>query len=180
MHPHYICLSAGPSHTQIKGPDVVDIAKNYKFECTSECLPSCRYVLSMDTKTVKGGVIELTVDHRVNSVTLKCTAENTASRETATAMKTVQIKGRAAIKVVLHAYSQLTLTLSTVMWASFLSLWCVQAQVATCALVLRALRLRCCCWPSSLLLHSYCDAAAGGRWWLLWASATVRGTYVLL
>lgn len=113
-HPRYICLSAGPSHTQIKGPDVIDIAKKYKFVCTSECLPSCRYVLSVDTQTVKGSVIELTADHRLNSVTLKCTAENTASRETAAAVKTVQIKGRAAIKVVLRAYSQLAPTLSTV------------------------------------------------------------------
>lgn len=108
MHPHYVCLSAGPSHMQIKGPDVIEIAKKYKFVCTSECLPSCRYVLSVDTQTVKGAVIELTADHQLNSVTIKCTAENTGSRETATAVKTVQLKGRAAIKVGLCANAQLS------------------------------------------------------------------------
>ncbi len=91
-------LSAGPSEVQIKGPDVIDIAKKYKFVCTAECLPSCRYVSSVEGQTVRGNVIEVTVDHPLKSVTLKCEAQNTASRKTTTALKTVQITGRYAMK----------------------------------------------------------------------------------
>ncbi|XP_044042272.1 uncharacterized protein LOC122871337 isoform X2 [Siniperca chuatsi] len=83
----------GPSEVQIKGPNVVEIAGKYKFMCTAECLPSCRYVFSVDSQTVRGNVIEITVDHPLKSVTLKCEAQNTASRKTATIIKTVQITG---------------------------------------------------------------------------------------
>ncbi|XP_078021406.1 mitogen-activated protein kinase 12b isoform X2 [Epinephelus lanceolatus] len=88
-----IAVTSGPSEIQIKGPDVIEIAEKYKFECSAECLPSCRYVSSVDTKTVRGNVIELMVEHPLKSVTLKCEAQNTASRKTATASKTVQVKG---------------------------------------------------------------------------------------
>ncbi|XP_073336547.1 mitogen-activated protein kinase 12b isoform X2 [Pagrus major] len=88
-----IAVASGPSDIQIKGPDVIDIAEKYKFECTSECRPSCRYVSSVDGQTVRGNVIELTVEHPLKSVTIKCEAQNTASRKTATAFKTVQLTG---------------------------------------------------------------------------------------
>lgn len=87
-------LSAGPSDVQIKGPDVIKIAEQYKYVCTAECVPSCRYVSSVGSHTVRGNVIELTLDHPLKNVTLKCEAQNTASRRMATALKTVQIAGR--------------------------------------------------------------------------------------
>ncbi|XP_035534403.1 uncharacterized protein LOC118340490 [Morone saxatilis] len=88
-----IAVISGPSEIQIKGPDLIEMSKKYKFVCTAECLPSCRYVSSVDSQTVRGNVIEMTVDHPLKSVTLKCEAQNTASRKTATASKTVQITG---------------------------------------------------------------------------------------
>lgn len=89
----------GPSRSHIKGPGIIDVAEKYKFVCTSECLPSCRYVMSVDSQTVRGNVIELTVDHPLQSVILKCEAQNTASRKTATAFRAVQIRGREALKM---------------------------------------------------------------------------------
>lgn len=53
---------------------------------------------SVDSQTVRGNVIEITVDHPLKSVTLKCEAQNTASRKMATTLKTVQIAGRKAIR----------------------------------------------------------------------------------
>ncbi|XP_051248497.1 uncharacterized protein LOC127358947 [Dicentrarchus labrax] len=88
-----IAVISGPSEIQIKGADVIEMSKKYKFVCTAECLPSCRYVSSVDSQTVRGNVIEMTVDHPFKSVTLKCEAQNTASRKTATASKTIQITG---------------------------------------------------------------------------------------
>ncbi|XP_037617150.1 uncharacterized protein LOC119483142 isoform X1 [Sebastes umbrosus] len=88
-----IAVTSGPSNVQIKGPDVIDIAETYKFVCTADCLPSCRYVSSVDSQTVRGNVIEMTLDYPLKSVTLKCEAQNTASKRTATAVKTVQITG---------------------------------------------------------------------------------------
>ncbi|XP_054480948.1 uncharacterized protein LOC129112753 [Anoplopoma fimbria] len=87
----FIAVMSGPSKVQINGPDVIEIAETYKFVCTSECLPSCRYVSSVNSQTVRGNVIEMTVDHPLKSVTLKCEAQNTASKKTATTIKTVQI-----------------------------------------------------------------------------------------
>ncbi|XP_068572867.1 protogenin A-like [Cebidichthys violaceus] len=87
----YIAVISGPSKVQIIGPDGIEIAEKYKFVCTAECLPSCRYVSSMNGQTVRGNVIETMVDHPLKSVTLKCEAQNTASKRTATASKTVQI-----------------------------------------------------------------------------------------
>lgn len=89
----FLFLSVGPSHIHIEGPGVIDVAEQHKFVCTSECLPSCRYVLSVGSQTVRGNAIELTADEPLQSVTLKCEAQNTASRKTATALRTVQIKG---------------------------------------------------------------------------------------
>ncbi|XP_022045047.1 uncharacterized protein LOC110947989 [Acanthochromis polyacanthus] len=88
-----LAVTTGPSHVQIKGPDVIEIAEQYKFECAAECHPSCRYVSSVDGQTVRGNVIEMSVDEPHKSVTLKCEVQNTASKKTATALKTVQIKG---------------------------------------------------------------------------------------
>ncbi|XP_023121893.1 uncharacterized protein LOC111565848 [Amphiprion ocellaris] len=86
-------VMTGPSQVQIKGPDIIEIAERYKFECAAECHPSCRYVSSVDGQAVRGNVIEMSVDEPLKSVTLKCEVQNTASRKTATALKTVQIKG---------------------------------------------------------------------------------------
>ncbi|XP_034382385.1 uncharacterized protein LOC117726296 [Cyclopterus lumpus] len=86
-----IAVISGPSQVQIQGPDVIEIAEKYKFVCTAECLPSCRYVSSVNSQTVRGNVIDITVDHPLKSLTLKCEAQNTASKRTATALKTVQI-----------------------------------------------------------------------------------------
>ncbi|XP_029317927.1 uncharacterized protein LOC115028335 isoform X2 [Cottoperca gobio] len=88
-----IAVTYGPSEVHIKGPDVIAISEKHKFVCTAKCLPSCRYVSSVNSQTVRGNVIEMTVDHPLKSVTLKCEAQNTASRRTATALKTVQISG---------------------------------------------------------------------------------------
>ncbi|KAM8739676.1 uncharacterized protein AB9X84_019783 [Acanthopagrus schlegelii] len=88
-----IAVATGPSEILIKGPDVIAIDEQYKFECTSECRPSCRYVSSVDGQTVRGSVIELTVEHPLKSITIKCEAQNTASRKTATALKTVRLTG---------------------------------------------------------------------------------------
>lgn len=73
IYPYSIFLSAGPSHIQVEGPD---------------------------SQTVRGNVIELTVDHPLKSVILKCGAQNTGSRKKTTALKTVHVKGREAIKMV--------------------------------------------------------------------------------
>ncbi|XP_068443122.1 uncharacterized protein [Clinocottus analis] len=62
-----IAVISGPSQVQIKGPDVIEIAEKYKFVCSAECLPSCRYVSSLDSQTVRGNVVELTVDHPLKS-----------------------------------------------------------------------------------------------------------------
>ncbi|XP_042259726.1 carcinoembryonic antigen-related cell adhesion molecule 2-like isoform X1 [Thunnus maccoyii] len=83
----------GPTEVKIKGPDVIEIEETSKFVCTAECLPSCRYVLSVDSQTVRGNVVEITMEDPFKSVTLKCEAQNTASRKTATALKTVRRKG---------------------------------------------------------------------------------------
>ncbi|XP_031162382.2 uncharacterized protein LOC116054784 isoform X1 [Sander lucioperca] len=88
-----IAVASGPSEVQIKGPDVIDIAKKYKFVCTAECLPSCRYVSSVDSQTVRGNMIEIAADYLLQSVTLRCEAQNTASKRTAAAVKTVKIAG---------------------------------------------------------------------------------------
>ncbi|XP_059181871.1 uncharacterized protein LOC131960631 [Centropristis striata] len=87
-----VAVMLGPSEIQIKGPDVIELAEKYKFVCTAKCLPSCRYVSSVGSQTVRGNTIEMTMDQPSKSVTLKCEAQNTASRRTATALKTVQIK----------------------------------------------------------------------------------------
>ncbi|KAM7378026.1 hypothetical protein PAMA_013091 [Pampus argenteus] len=88
-----INVTSGPSQVQIKGPDVIEIAEMSKFVCTAECRPSCRYLSSVDNQTVSGNVVEITVDHPLKSVTLKCEAQNTASRKMSSAFKTVRIKG---------------------------------------------------------------------------------------
>ncbi|XP_038594857.1 uncharacterized protein LOC119918283 [Micropterus salmoides] len=90
-----IAIMYGPSEVQIQGPDTIEIAEKYEFVCTAECLPSCRYVMTVDNQTVRGNVIEMTVDRSLKSVTLKCEAQNTASKKTATAFKTVQMAGSA-------------------------------------------------------------------------------------
>lgn len=89
----FLLPSVGPSRIHIEGPGVIDVAEQHKFVCTSECLPSCRYVLSVGSQTVRGNAIELTADEPLRSVTLKCVAQNTVSRKTATTLRTVQIKG---------------------------------------------------------------------------------------
>ncbi|XP_035003437.2 uncharacterized protein LOC118101631 [Hippoglossus stenolepis] len=88
-----ITVITGPSKVQIEGPDIVEIAQKYKFMCSAECLPSCRYLSSVDGQTVRGNVIEIRLDHPLKSFTLKCEAQNTASRRTATVLKSVQVKG---------------------------------------------------------------------------------------
>ncbi|XP_034719388.1 uncharacterized protein LOC117938705 isoform X1 [Etheostoma cragini] len=88
-----MAVAYGPSEVHIRGPDVVEIAKKYKFVCTAKCLPSCRYVLSVDRLTVRGNMIEIAVDYTLRSVTLRCEAQNTASRRTATTVKIVHIAG---------------------------------------------------------------------------------------
>ncbi|KAK5848797.1 hypothetical protein PBY51_008489 [Eleginops maclovinus] len=84
-------VTSGPSEIHIKGPDVISISEKQQFVCSAECQPSCRYVSSVNSQTVRGNMMEVTVDHPLKSVTLKCEAQNTASRRTATATKTVQI-----------------------------------------------------------------------------------------
>lgn len=81
---------------------MIEIAEMSKFVCTAECLPSCRYVLSVDSQTVRGNVVEITVDHPLKSATIKCEAQNTVSRKTATALKTVRIKGRSTQNGIIH------------------------------------------------------------------------------
>ncbi|XP_069375406.1 mitogen-activated protein kinase 12-like isoform X2 [Paralichthys olivaceus] len=88
-----IGVITGPSKVQIEGPDIIEIAKKYMFVCSAQCLPSCRYLLSVDGQTVRGNVIEIRVDHPLESVTLKCEAQNIASRRTGTVLKTAQVKG---------------------------------------------------------------------------------------
>ncbi|XP_026220034.1 uncharacterized protein LOC113164776 [Anabas testudineus] len=88
-----INVTSGPSEVQIKGPDTVGIAETHRFTCTAECLPSCRYLSSVDNQTVRGNVVEMRVDHPLKSVSLKCEAQNTASGKTATAFKTIKIRG---------------------------------------------------------------------------------------
>lgn len=88
-----ISVMVGPADVQIKGPDVIEVAEKSKFVCSAVCLPSCRYVFSVDSRTVRGNVVELTVEHPLKSVTIKCEAQNTATRKSATAIKTVQIRG---------------------------------------------------------------------------------------
>ncbi|CAB1414295.1 unnamed protein product [Pleuronectes platessa] len=46
-----ITVITGPSKVQIEGPDVIEIAQKYKFTCSAECLPSCRYLSSVDGQT---------------------------------------------------------------------------------------------------------------------------------
>lgn len=135
IYPCSIFLSAGPSHIQIEGPDVIDIAEKYKFVCTSECLPSCRCVTSVDSQTGRGNVIELMVDHPLKSVNLKCEAQNTGSRKTVTALKTVHVKGREAIKNGLM-YILLPHIHCCYLTCILVTFSCVQVQIATCALVL--------------------------------------------
>ncbi|TNN29962.1 hypothetical protein EYF80_059888 [Liparis tanakae] len=86
-----IGVISGPQQVQIHGPDVIEIAKNYEFSCAAECRPACRYVSSVDSRSVRGSVIRISVDRPLASVTLRCEAQNTASKRTATAVKTVQI-----------------------------------------------------------------------------------------
>ncbi|XP_056281026.1 uncharacterized protein LOC130200617 [Pseudoliparis swirei] len=88
-----IAVISGPQQVQIHGPDVIEIAQKYEFECAAECRPACRYVSSVDGQSVRGGVFQISVDRPLASVTLRCEAQNTASKRTATAVKTVQITG---------------------------------------------------------------------------------------
>ncbi|KAF0029451.1 hypothetical protein F2P81_018556 [Scophthalmus maximus] len=88
-----VTVISGPSEVQIEGPDTIEMVEKHKFVCTAKCLPSCRYVSSVDGQSLRGNVIEMTVEQPLQSVTLKCEAQNTASRKTATAFKTVQLKG---------------------------------------------------------------------------------------
>ncbi|XP_068163448.1 uncharacterized protein [Antennarius striatus] len=88
-----IAVVAGPSEIQIKGPELIDIGQKYRFECTCECLPSCQYAMSMGSHTVRGKVVDITVDHPQKSVTVTCKAENTASKKTTSASRTIQVKG---------------------------------------------------------------------------------------
>lgn len=88
-----ISVLVGPTDLQITGPDIIEVSEKAKFVCSAVCVPSCRYVSSVDTQTVRGNTVELTVDHPLTSVTLTCKAQNTASRKSATTTKTVLIKG---------------------------------------------------------------------------------------
>lgn len=92
--PDFCFLPAGPAKVEIIGPDVIELAEKYTYVCSAECVPACRYASSMGNQTVRGGVMEIMVDHPLKSVTLKCEAQNTASRRTAVASKTVQIARR--------------------------------------------------------------------------------------
>lgn len=89
-----ISVTVGPAHMKIAGPDVLVLGGKATFVCTAECRPSCRFVSSADSQSVRGNELELTVDQRLKSVTLKCVAQNTASRKSATTTKTVLIQGR--------------------------------------------------------------------------------------
>ncbi|XP_037315802.2 uncharacterized protein LOC119210174 isoform X2 [Pungitius pungitius] len=86
-----ITVISGPPKVEIIGPDVIEIAEKYTYVCSAECTPACRYVLSVNSQTVRGPVMEIMVDHPLKSLTLKCEAQNTASKSTAVASKTVQI-----------------------------------------------------------------------------------------
>lgn len=90
---HNIVVISGPSDIQIKGPDVVEVGEKTKYVCTAECRPSCRYVSSVDSQSMRGNTVEVTVEHPSEVYTIKCEAQNTASRKTVAASKTVQIKG---------------------------------------------------------------------------------------
>ncbi|XP_047431113.1 uncharacterized protein LOC124999918 [Mugil cephalus] len=92
-----VAIITGPSKVHIAGASIVQIAQHYKYMCIAECQPSCRYVLSMGSQSVIGNVIELTVDHPLETITLKCEAQNIASRKTATALKTVQLQGAGGV-----------------------------------------------------------------------------------
>ncbi|KAF7667564.1 hypothetical protein LDENG_00057220 [Lucifuga dentata] len=79
-----INVTTGPAQVQISGPDVVEVARKSKFACTAECLPSCRYLWSVDSHLLRGNTIEVTVDQPVNSIEIKCEAQNTVSKKSAT------------------------------------------------------------------------------------------------
>ncbi|KAF3859098.1 hypothetical protein F7725_021497 [Dissostichus mawsoni] len=53
-----ITVTYGPSEIQIIGPDVISISEKQQFVCSAECLPSCRYVSSVNSHTVRGNVME--------------------------------------------------------------------------------------------------------------------------
>ncbi|KAJ4921772.1 hypothetical protein JOQ06_025940 [Pogonophryne albipinna] len=75
-----ITVTYGPSEIQIIGPDVISISEKQQFVCSAECLPSCRYVWSVNSQTVRGNVMEVTVDHPLKSVTLKWSFRSLSSR----------------------------------------------------------------------------------------------------
>lgn len=90
---HNIVMISGPSDIQIKGPNVVEVGERTKYVCTAECQPSCRYVSSVDSQSMRGNTVEVTIEDPSEVYTIKCEAQNTASRKTVTASKTIQIKG---------------------------------------------------------------------------------------
>ncbi|XP_062239002.1 uncharacterized protein LOC133948927 isoform X2 [Platichthys flesus] len=114
-----ITVITGPSKVQIEGPDLIEIAQKYEFTCSAECLPSCRYLSSVDGQTVRGNVIEMTLDHPLQSVTLKCEAQNTASRRTATVFKSVQVKGSNRNRSVRPEETSALLLLASMMTVAF-------------------------------------------------------------
>ncbi|XP_072309613.1 uncharacterized protein [Eucyclogobius newberryi] len=89
-----LAVNVGPLGMKIAGPDVIEMGEKAVFECSAVCRPSCRFVSSVDTQSIRGNVVELIVDRPLKSVTVKCEAQNTASRKSATTSKTVHLKGR--------------------------------------------------------------------------------------
>ncbi|XP_034019349.1 uncharacterized protein LOC117504086 [Thalassophryne amazonica] len=89
-----IAIISGPTDVQINGPDFIEVATEYEFVCSADCYPPCHYVISADSQTVRGNEIEMTVDHPVKSVTLKCEAQNTVSKKSATVFKTLRMEDR--------------------------------------------------------------------------------------
>ncbi|KAK7896171.1 hypothetical protein WMY93_021496 [Mugilogobius chulae] len=61
-----LTVNVGPNKMKIAGPDVIEAGGKAVFECSAVCLPSCRFVSSVDTQSIRGNVVELTVDSSQN------------------------------------------------------------------------------------------------------------------
>lgn len=118
---HVISVMVGPADMKIAGPDVLEVGVKATFVCSAECRPSCRFVSSVDSQSVRGNQLELTVDQRLKSVTVKCDAQNTASRKLATTTKTVLIKD-ADHNAFIHLKPTSTVLLLLVIFSMFTAL----------------------------------------------------------
>lgn len=118
---HVISVTVGPADMKIAGPEVLEVGVKATFVCSAACWPSCRFVSSVDSQSVRGNELELTVDHRLKSVTIKCDAQNTASRKSATTTKTVLMKD-ADRSAFIHLRANSTVLLLLVIFSMFTTL----------------------------------------------------------